>query len=224
MPGKSDSAAAKRPAHRPSRRQDILQAAIGVFARRGYADANVDEIAKGANVVPTAIYYHFGSKEELLHQALRTAMDGFSDRVYETRPDAEEGDAEALRRVVKAGWDWWGTHPDDGTLVGRYSQGSTGHALQLRAAWEERHLVRAYDYLPRTGRAVHSGRAAREQHAVNTLRMRVLLEVILAAQSAGLPGGPLSSIGKAVVARELENVCVRLVSFDEDNTGAERVG
>lgn len=200
-----------RPAHRPSRRQDILLAAIVIFARKGYAEANVEDIAKEANVVPTAIYYHFGGKEELFHQALRAAMDGFSERIYETRPDTEDGDPDALRRVVRAGWEWWGSHPDDGALLARYSQAGTGHAAKMRAAWEERHLVRGYDYFPRSVKTVRSGKAAREQHAVNTLRMRVLLEGILSAQAASLPGGPLSSMSRRSVTTELENVCVRLI-------------
>ncbi len=213
--GKAQAEDQKRPAHRPSRRQEILHAAIAVFARKGYVEANVDDIAREASVVPTAIYYHFGSKEELFHQALRAAMDGFSERVYEARPDIEEGDADALRRVVRSGWEWWSTHPDDSALLGRYSQGSTGHAVQLRAAWEERHLVRAYDYLPRGVRAARSGKAAREQHAVNSLRMRVLLEAIFACQAAGLEGGPLNTMSRGSVAKELEDVCVRLITFDD---------
>src|SRR4051812_2141124 len=41
---------AKRPAHRPSRRQQIIDAATLVFADRGYVEASVEDIAKAAGV------------------------------------------------------------------------------------------------------------------------------------------------------------------------------
>ena len=56
-----------------------------------------------------------------------------------------------LRRVIKTGWQWWESHPDESVLIGRYSQSTTGQALELRSEWEERHRSRAYDYLPGAG-------------------------------------------------------------------------
>src|SRR4051812_17719336 len=53
----------RRPAHRPSRRLQIVEAATTVFAQEGYVEAGVEDIAKAAGVAPTAIYYHFGGKE-----------------------------------------------------------------------------------------------------------------------------------------------------------------
>src|SRR4051812_28682544 len=40
--------ATKRPAHRPSRRLQIVEAAIQVFAREGYVEASVEDIANAA--------------------------------------------------------------------------------------------------------------------------------------------------------------------------------
>ena len=145
----------KRPAHRPSRRKEIVDAATRVFSRDGYVEARVEDIARAAGVAPTAIYYHFGGKEELFSQALRAAMAGFSERIYQARPDFEAPNVEGLRRVLAAGWDYFNTHPDEARLVLRYSEGRTPHALSLRREWEERHLQRAYDYVPaaRTSRS-----------------------------------------------------------------------
>ena len=77
----------KRPAHRPSRRKEIIDAATQAFSRDGYVEARIEDIARAAGVAPTAIYYHFGGKEELFTQALRAAMTGFSERIYLARPD-----------------------------------------------------------------------------------------------------------------------------------------
>ena len=68
-------------------------------------------------MAPTAIYYHFGGKEELFAQALRAALNGFSDRIFQVRPDTAAGSVESLRTVVRAGWDFWYAHPDAARLV-----------------------------------------------------------------------------------------------------------
>jgi AcrR family transcriptional regulator len=47
------------------RRIRILDAAVEVFAERGYTAAKMQEIAARAGVVPSVLYDHFGSKREL---------------------------------------------------------------------------------------------------------------------------------------------------------------
>jgi AcrR family transcriptional regulator len=199
----------RRPAHRPSRRRQIIEAATAIFARDGYIEPNVEDIAQAAGVAPTAIYYHFGGKEELFAQTIRVALQGFSDQVYSARPDTAAGTVESLREVIRAGWDWWHAHPDAARLVSRYSEGSTVQALHLRREWEERHLLRAYDYLPEI-RTSGSTRKAREQHAAHALAMRVLLDVILASQAAALEGPARGSPRPALVAA-VEEMCVSLI-------------
>lgn len=48
------------------RRRQILQAAIRVFARRGYATATIEDVARAAGVAEGTIYNYFRSKEDLL--------------------------------------------------------------------------------------------------------------------------------------------------------------
>ena len=44
----------------------LLEAAVQIFDRKGYAAASVREIAEAAGVTKPVLYYHFGSKEGLL--------------------------------------------------------------------------------------------------------------------------------------------------------------
>src|SRR3954470_9963287 len=90
----------KPPAPRPSRRHVIVDAAIRVFARKGYADASIQDVAEQARVVPTAVYYHFSGKDELFDVALRRVMAETDEVVRNIRPDAEPGDAETLTQVI----------------------------------------------------------------------------------------------------------------------------
>ena len=211
-PGETPTASpgpAKRPAHRPSRRRQILEAATVVFSREGYVAANLEDIARAAGVAPTAIYYHFGGKEELFNQALRSALGGFTDRILAARPDTEPGTIDGLPSVLRAGWDYWRSQPDAARLVARYSESSTPQAAKLRQEWEARHLERAYDYLV-GGQPPRSTRKAREQHAAHSIAMRVMLEVILTTQAALLDGS-LGRVSRSAVAAAAEEMCVALI-------------
>jgi AcrR family transcriptional regulator len=49
------------------KRIEILRAAAGVFRRRGYHGASVDQIASALNMAPGNLYYYFRNKEEILY-------------------------------------------------------------------------------------------------------------------------------------------------------------
>src|SRR4051795_12001438 len=102
-----------RPAHRPSRREEIIDAAITVFGRAGYAAASVEDIALESGVAATAIYYHFGGKEELFNQTLRTALDRLSEATYAARMSGNTSAPTTLRRVISAGLARALSHPEE---------------------------------------------------------------------------------------------------------------
>jgi len=54
----------------PDPKQDILAAAIGLFARKGFSATGVREIAQQAKVNIAMISYYFGSKRGVLEAAL----------------------------------------------------------------------------------------------------------------------------------------------------------
>src|SRR5919205_4487468 len=54
-----------------SKRERILRAAIDVFARNGYFNAKVSEIAKAAGVADGTIYLYFDGKEDVLQTIFR---------------------------------------------------------------------------------------------------------------------------------------------------------
>jgi AcrR family transcriptional regulator len=55
----------KRERNKALRREQILEAAVRVFARRGFGNATMAEIAEEAGVAPGTIYIYFGGKEDL---------------------------------------------------------------------------------------------------------------------------------------------------------------
>src|SRR4051794_15324874 len=62
-------------AQRREAREELLSAALRVFARRGYREAGVDEIAGEAGYSKGALYWHFSGKEELLIALLEERVD-----------------------------------------------------------------------------------------------------------------------------------------------------
>ncbi len=59
------------------KREAILKAATQVFARKGYFNSKVSDIAKAAQIADGTVYLYFKSKEEILHSIFdRTMTEG----------------------------------------------------------------------------------------------------------------------------------------------------
>lgn len=61
------------------KRQAILRAAIEVFARKGYFNSKVADIAGVAGIADGTVYLYFKSKDEILHSIFDRAMAEFID-------------------------------------------------------------------------------------------------------------------------------------------------
>jgi TetR/AcrR family fatty acid metabolism transcriptional regulator len=89
-----------RETNKTDKRARILDAAVKVFAERGFFTATVAEIARAAGVADGTIYLYFKSKDDLL---LRLFDEKMSDLLAEARAAIEsEGSAAArLRRFIQ---------------------------------------------------------------------------------------------------------------------------
>jgi len=61
----------------------IIQAAIRVLARQGYARTSLMDIAREAGMSKGAVHYHFPTKEALIQVVLETACDAVANRTIE---------------------------------------------------------------------------------------------------------------------------------------------
>ncbi len=84
----------------PDKPQQIVDAAIRVFARNGYYNSRVSDIAREAGIASGTIYLYFRTKEEILVTLFRDKMAAF---VAHLRQEiAGEPDAVAkIRRLVE---------------------------------------------------------------------------------------------------------------------------
>ena len=93
------------------KREQILQAAVRVFAAQGYEASRVGDVAKEAGVAYGLVYHYFGSKDAVLEAVFREAWGRLLAAVTvaeETGADA----AEQLSLVVKIVLRAWRDDPD----------------------------------------------------------------------------------------------------------------
>jgi AcrR family transcriptional regulator len=83
------------------RRAVLLDAALEVFAERGYHRASIDDIAQAAGVSKALIYDHFASKKDLHLSLLEAQADELFDRLARATATDEPGEVR-LRAGVDA--------------------------------------------------------------------------------------------------------------------------
>lgn len=82
------------------RADQILEAARGAFAERGYDATSITEIAGRVGVVDATIYRHFDSKRALLHEVIR----GFYEPLIDSAAAGVAGIADPRDRVHHLVW------------------------------------------------------------------------------------------------------------------------
>ena len=76
-------------------RQTILDAAYGLFRRKGFTRVSMDEIAAKASVTKRTLYYHFASKDSLLAEVLE-AQHALALAAFRTFGENLAGSPEAI--------------------------------------------------------------------------------------------------------------------------------
>ncbi|MBF0242427.1 MAG: TetR/AcrR family transcriptional regulator [Desulfamplus sp.] len=66
-----------------SKKDEILNAAIILFAEQGFNNTSITEVAKATKVSTANIFYHFKNKEELFLAALENVKDGIMSHFEE---------------------------------------------------------------------------------------------------------------------------------------------
>jgi len=83
----------------PDKHQQIIEAAVRVFARNGYYNSRVSDIAREAGIASGTIYLYFRTKNDILVTLFREKMAAFVAhlrKAIEAEPDA----VAKLRRLV----------------------------------------------------------------------------------------------------------------------------
>ena len=79
--------------------QRILDAAVAVFAEKGFFVSRISDIADRADVADGTVYLYFKNKDEILADAINTAFDGFM-RTARTELEQLPTPTDRLRRLA----------------------------------------------------------------------------------------------------------------------------
>lgn len=145
-------AVAGRPGSAPDKRDAILRAAVKVFARHGYFQSQVADVARVAGVAAGTVYLYFRSKDDLLASIFERTI---KDALEEGRAAlAEVADpAERLRRIARLHLERLGRDRDLAVVV----QVELRQSIKFMERFSTTHLK---DYLGIIRRTIAEGQDA----------------------------------------------------------------
>ena len=115
------------------KREAILRAAVKVFARKGYFNSKVADIAGEAGIADGTVYLYFKSKDEILHSIFDRAMAEF---ISEGKRELAgiESPAEKLTRIAELHLEKLGADRDLAIVFQIELRGSTKFMQEFSAA------------------------------------------------------------------------------------------
>jgi AcrR family transcriptional regulator len=88
------------------RRQEILDAAINVFGKKGFAATCVGDVADAAKMAKGTVYLYFDSKEEIYATAVRLAVEQLQELATD-RLRSAKGVRERLAVAISVRMEFW---------------------------------------------------------------------------------------------------------------------
>ena len=107
-------------------REQIIDAAMGLFAERGYQATTIADIATAADVAPRTFFSYFPSKEAVVFHNVDRDLDGLASALRDRLPGETAFDA--LRRWIDGMFDNWTAEEDEAVLRKRLCREDEGLA------------------------------------------------------------------------------------------------
>jgi AcrR family transcriptional regulator len=107
-------------------RQQIIEAAMGLFAERGYHATTIADIAAAAEVAPRTFFSYFPSKEAVVFHNVDRDIDGLASALRDRLPGETAFDA--LRRWIDSMFDEIAADQDEAVLRKRLCREDEGLA------------------------------------------------------------------------------------------------
>jgi AcrR family transcriptional regulator len=107
-------------------REQIVEAAMALFADRGYHATTIADIAAAADVAPRTFFTYFPSKEAVVFHNLDRDLDSLASALRDRL--SGETAFDALRRWIDAMFDQWTTEEDEALLRKRLCREDEGLA------------------------------------------------------------------------------------------------
>jgi AcrR family transcriptional regulator len=149
-------------------RRCILEEGQRLFASRGYHGVSIRDIVQACGLSNAALYYYFGSKQNLYCEVLK----GYIAKVAQRLQDAERGDGSCRQRLSRAAYAYAQMLLESKTLI----QTLFRDMAQFDPGEVQGLLPDAIGQVPAVMAAIlEDGMAAEEIRAVDTYRVAVLM-------------------------------------------------
>jgi AcrR family transcriptional regulator len=98
----------------PRARTKIIEASRKLFARRGFSDTSMGDIARAAQVARATVYNNFDDKQDILAAIIRDYMVGYAQIPQKLRENARSGQTsfELVEEMVREALTWRVTNAD----------------------------------------------------------------------------------------------------------------
>lgn len=113
-------------ADKAERRRQILAAAKRVFAASGYHGTKMAQVADAAGLSYGAVYWYFGSKDELFHALMDAEDEALRAHIAGAVQDAGDDPGVLLRRAIRATFEFFEADRDAVKLLFRDSSALGG--------------------------------------------------------------------------------------------------
>jgi TetR/AcrR family transcriptional regulator, cholesterol catabolism regulator len=82
----------------PTRREELLRIAAGLFAEKGFKNTTVRDIADAAGILSGSLYHHFDSKESMVDEILSN----FQEELFAKYDEVLSSDVDARAKIEAA--------------------------------------------------------------------------------------------------------------------------
>lgn len=119
----------------------VKQAALQLFAEKGFDGTGIRDIASKAGVTTATLYHYMGAKDDLLIQIIREGMQVLIADGVEALRDAGDGPAERLAALVRAHVHYHARNPQLAQVIDTQFSALSGQrreeALSLRDQYDK---------------------------------------------------------------------------------------
>jgi len=147
-PRSTTSTRARRGPKPQNQRSDVRDAALALFAERGYRSTGVRDIADALGIGPTSVYSHISSKAELLREIVLSTLDA----VLEIQADVIASSTDVVdqvRRIAESQVRYFTQYPQEAIVTTRDFQWADDQDLTEILERRQRYRRRLEDILRR---------------------------------------------------------------------------
>lgn len=180
----------------PDTRAQILEAALALFAERGFERATVRAIAARAGVDPAMVHHYFGTKEDLLTAAITLPAE--VSAITGLIRDGTLAEAEAMVRALLAVWD----DPHVRATMQALLRAGMSHqraAAALRVAFADQTALRIAEALGGDDAELRAGLVGTQITGLALLRIIIGFEPIADAEAEVLVAAVAPTIHRYLV-------------------------